>query len=49
MEQKIDQNAVVQKVVLSSDSLRFQVPFAMSISGPSQGLSWNYLNRNNFV
>ena len=37
MEQKIDPNALEQKVILAPDSLRFQIPFAMSISGQSQG------------
>jgi hypothetical protein len=37
METKIDQTAIAQKLYLTSDALRFQVPFAMSISGPSQG------------
>jgi hypothetical protein len=37
MEQKIDPNATEQKVILAPDSLRFQIPFAMSISGQSQG------------
>jgi hypothetical protein len=39
MDLKIDPTAVVQKLVLAPDALRFQVPFALSISGPSQGLS----------
>jgi hypothetical protein len=36
MSFKIDSKAVVQKVPLSDDSLKFQVPFAMSVTGPSQ-------------
>jgi hypothetical protein len=33
----IDSKAIVQKITIKPDTLRLQVPFAMSISGPSQG------------
>jgi hypothetical protein len=39
MDFKIDPTAIVQKLVLAPDALRFQVPFALSISGPSQGIT----------
>jgi|688.fasta_scaffold52248_5 hypothetical protein len=35
---EIDPNAIVQEVVIEPDTLRFQVPFAMSVTGPSQSI-----------
>ena len=34
----INPRATVQKLSLDEDALRIQVPFAMSISGPSQSI-----------
>ena len=34
----INPRAIVQKIDLNEDSLRIQVPFSMSISGPSQSI-----------
>ena len=36
--EEIDATAIVQKVNIEPDTLRLQVPFAMSISGPSQSI-----------
>jgi hypothetical protein len=46
---QIDPKAVVQKVPINDQDLSFQVPFAMSITGPSQGKisgSKNSLQKN---
>jgi hypothetical protein len=37
MESAINPQSTVQKLILEPDTLRFRVPFAMVISGPSQG------------
>ena len=36
----INPRAIVQKLDLNEDSLRIQVPFSMSISGPSQSINY---------
>jgi len=36
MMTSINPKAVVQTIDVKDDALKFQVPFAMSISGPSQ-------------
>ncbi len=37
MASSINPNQSVQKLILDPDTLRFRVPFAMVVSGPSQG------------
>jgi hypothetical protein len=37
MEKSINPQSTVQKLILEPDTLRFRVPFAMVVSGPSQG------------
>ena len=34
--EEIDPKAIVQKVIIGPETLRLKVPFAMSVSGPSQ-------------
>jgi hypothetical protein len=41
---KLNPRLKVQKIDLTSDSLRLKTPFCMSISGPSQGLKFIKLN-----
>jgi|FrelakmetLWP11LW_1041352.scaffolds.fasta_scaffold19593_2 hypothetical protein len=36
--EEIDPAAIVQKLTIEPDTLRLQVPFAMSLSGPSQSI-----------
>jgi hypothetical protein len=37
MASTINPSSTVQKLILEPDTLRFRVPFAMVVSGPSQG------------
>jgi hypothetical protein len=37
MDASINPHKTVQKLILEPDTLRFRVPFAMVVSGPSQG------------
>lgn len=39
--EEIDSSAIVQKLTIEPDTLRLQVPFAMSLSGPSQSIQYN--------
>jgi hypothetical protein len=36
---QINPSASVQNITLENDALRFQVPFAMSITGPQQSIN----------
>ena len=46
----INPHATVQSLTLDKDSLRIQVPFSMSISGPSQSNDLkDQNNSNNFL
>jgi hypothetical protein len=40
----INSRATVQKLNLDENALRIQVPFSMSISGPSQSMQISFLN-----